>query len=183
MYPKLLQPNSTEDFIISGKVIQIPKCIIQFKKWAGVELKENFGGKPIIEINKKPMFAELAIMNLIIQSGWQAIWVETYARLNKEPFYMSDWDFEKSYKNQIHTVIPKKQISEMLAGIAKLNNGSYSGCWDVLGWNGNQIIFAESKRLRKDRIQDTQNGWLEAGLRYGLKPENFMVVQWDFEKD
>ena len=181
MFPKLIEPNGYESFLISGKIVKVPKCVIQFKKWGGIELKENFGGKPIIELNQKPMFAELAIMNLIIQSGWQAIWVETYARLKKEPFFMSAWDFNKSYKNQNHTVIHKKQISDILAEISKLNNGSYSGCWDVLGWNGKQIIFAESKRKKKDSIRQTQINWLKAGLKYGLKPENFIVVQWDFE--
>lgn len=181
MFPKLLQPNGTEDFIISDKIVKIPKCTIQFKKWEGIELKETFGNKPVIDMGGKPMFAELAIMNLFIQSGWQAIWVETYARLNKEPFYMSEWDFEKSYKNQINLPIKGKKILEMLAEIAKLNNNSYGGCWDVLGWNGKQILFAESKRFKKDRVQQTQNRWLFAALQYRLKPENFMIVQWDFE--
>jgi hypothetical protein len=181
MFPKLLQPNGTEDFIISGRTVQIPKYTIQFKKWEGIELKETFGNKPVINMNGKPMFAELAIMNLFLQSGWQTIWVETYARLNKEPFYMSDWDFEKRYKDQINTPIKEKKILMMLAEIAKRNNNSYGGCWDVLGWNGKQILFAESKRFKKDRIQSTQNRWLEAGLKYGLRLENFMVVQWNFK--
>ena len=179
MYPNLLQPNSTEDFVISGKTIKIPKCIIQFKKWNGVGLKETFGGKSVIDMNGKPMFAELAIMNLFIQSGWKAVWVETYARLKKDPFYMSVWDFEKTYKNQTHSLLLEKEMSEMLAKISEIK-GSYSGCWDVLGWNNKQIIFAESKRMKKDSIRQTQIGWLEAGLKYGLHLENFMVVQWDF---
>lgn len=181
MFPNLLQPNSTEDFIISEKTVQIPKYIIQFKKWEGVELKETFGNKPVIDMDGKPMFAELAIMNLFIKSGWHSIWVETYARLNKEPFYMSHWDFEKSYKDQTNFPVKEKKLLNMLAEIAKLNNSSYGGCWDVLGWNGKQILFAESKRLKKDRVQQTQNRWLEAGLKYGLKPQNFMIVQWDFK--
>ncbi len=182
MFPKLLQPNDTENFVIGDKIIQVSKCVIQFKKWEGIELKETFGGKPIIELDGKPMFAELAIMNLFIQSGWKAIWVETYARLNKEPFYMSEWDFEKSYKNQTNLIIKEKKIIKMLAEIAKLNNNSYGGCWDVLGWNGKHILFAESKRLKKDRVQQTQNSWLSAALKYGMKLENFMIVQWDFNE-
>jgi len=181
MFPKLLQPNGTEDFIISDKIVQIPKCTIRFKKWEGVELKETFGNKPIIDVDGKPMFAELVIMNRFIQSDWNAIWVETYARLNKEPFYMSEWDFEKRYKNQTNLIIKEKSIIKILAEIAKLNNDSYGGCWDVLGWNGKHILFAESKRFKKDRVQQTQNRWLSAALEYGLKPENFMIVQWDFK--
>ncbi len=180
MFPKLLQPNGTEDFIISDKIVQIPKCTTRFKKWEGVELKETFGNKPVIDMDGNPMFAELAIMNRFIQSGWNAIWVEVYAKA-RNPIYLSTWDFEKRYKDQAPSAFQEKILLEMLSEIAKLNNNSYGGCWDVLGWIGNQVLIVESKRLKKDRVQKTQNRWLEAGLKYGLKPENFMVVHWDFQ--
>lgn len=50
----------------------------------------------------------------------------------------------------------------------------------MLGWSGENILFTESKRLKKDQIRNSQIDWLRAGLKVGLKPENFMIVQWDF---
>lgn len=125
----------------------------------------------------KPMFAELAIMHLFLKSGWQARWIETYARM-KNPFYLSEWKDDK-YKNQTPSPIMNNRITNLLKEIAILN-GSYSGCWDVLGWKNDEITFAESKRFKKDRIRGTQINWLDAGLRFGLTPENFRIIQWDF---
>jgi len=69
---------------------------------------------------------------------------------------------------------------ELLNSVAAHNKGSYAGCWDVLGWHGETIIFAELKRPKKDRVQATQPTWLEAGLKEGLRLENFLFVEWDF---
>lgn len=67
----------------------------------------------------------------------------------------------------------------MLREIAALNGGNFSGCWDVLAWKGDRIIFAESKRSKRDKINKNQIRWLKVSLCYGLKPENFLVVEWD----
>jgi hypothetical protein len=178
MYPKFLQPANIELFPVDGKTIEIPKCIVTFDKWTGQPVKETFGGKPIVSVDGKPMFAELAIRAHFIKDGWQARWIETYGKNNKEPFCLTEWKDDK-YKNQIHTPIADKGILNLLAEIAIQNGGSYSGCWDVLGWKNERIIFAESKRTKKDSIRTTQTNWLAAGLRHGLNADNFLVVQWD----
>ena len=66
-----------------------------------------------------------------------------------------------------------------MSKVAEQNKNSYSGCWDVLGWKDDRIIFAESKRSKKDSIRSTQISWLTAGLKHGLKKDNFLIVQWD----
>ncbi len=176
----LFKPNLFEEIILpSGQKVKIPKCNFVFKEWKGEPIKETFGGKALIDVDGKPMFAELAIMHLFIKSGWQARWIETYATSDKKPKILSEWKDDK-YKNQIIASIADEVVTRRLAQIAALN-GSYSGCWDVLGWNGDKIIFAESKRFKKDRIQGTQVRWLDAGLHSRLTPENFLIVQWDFE--
>ena len=71
------------------------------------------------------------------------------------------------------------KILLMLDGIAKVNGNSYAGCWDVLAWKNDKVIFAESKRTKKDKISATLINWLSAGLNYGLNPGNFLIVQWD----
>lgn len=182
MFPELLMPTDVEVFDIENEKIEIPKCIIEFEKWIGQPVKETFGGKPIVCINEQPMFAELAIMKQFILSGWEARWIETYGKSNKEPICLSTWKDDK-YKNQIHNPINDKRVLEILSGIAICNNNSYSGCWDVLGWNNNEVVFAESKRVKKDKIRQTQINWLSAGLKSGLKPKNFLVVQWDINNN
>lgn len=178
MYPKLFEPTDLELFVIHDKLIEIPKCIVTFDKWIGQPVKETFGGKPIVSVNNKPMFAELAIMAGFTADGWQARWVETYGKSKKEPICLTEWKDDK-YKNQIHDPIPDKEVLDILADIANQNAKSYSGCWDVLAWKNGTILFAESKRMKKDSIRATQTNWLAAALQLGLSPNNFLVVQWN----
>ena len=179
MYPHFLNPAYSEVFNLESKAIEVPKCIIQFQKWNGTPVKETFGGKPIVSVDGKPMFAEMAIMTLFINDGWQARWVETYGRRNKEAICLTEWKDDK-YANQKHEPINDEKTLETITGIAKLNNNSYSGCWDVLAWKNGMVIFAEAKRNNKDSIRANQNNWLAAALSFGLRPENFLLVQWDF---
>jgi len=177
MYPELLSPTEIEVFYLENKEIKVPKCIVKFDKWTGNPIKETFGGKPIVCVNSEPMFAELAIMTYFTMSGWESRWIETYGKSNKAPIYLSGWKDDK-FKNQICDPIADKNITKLLSDIAKCNNNSYSGCWDVVGWTDDKIIFAESKRVKKDKIRQTQINWLSSGLKFGLKEDNFLIVQW-----
>lgn len=177
MYPELLNPTDIETFHLERNKIQVPKCVIRFDRWTGEPIKETFGGKPLVCMNNKPMFAELAIMTCFKMSGWESRWIETYGKNKNRPICLSEWKDDK-FKNQTENPIEDKNILEMLSGIASHNNDSYSGCWDVIGWNADRIVFAESKRMNKDKIRQTQIDWLSAGLKFGLTPENFLVVQW-----
>lgn len=180
MYPKLLQPQETESLTLDSAIINIPKCTITFNKWLGEPIKETFGGKPLVTIDNKPMFAELAIMNLFLKSGWNARWVETYGKGNGHPICLTEWIDDK-YKNQKHVPIDNDNVSKTIQGISEINSNTYSGCWDVLGWHEEKLVFAESKRNKKDTIRITQLNWLKAGLKHGLKTENFLMVQWDMK--
>lgn len=125
------------------------------------------------------MFAELAIQRTALKAGWNARWVETYAMKGKVPYYFTDWS-DTPLSLQVQDPITDTEQLDILAKIAKANDNSYSGCWDVLIWNGDRTIFIEAKRTKKDRIRITQDRWLEAGIKAGIPPEDFMVVWWDF---
>lgn len=143
--------------------------------------REHLWGKPLLNVRGKPAFAEVAIMELFINDGWEARWIETYGRGNLNPFFLKGWKDDK-YRNQDNYPITEKWVSDLLDNMALLNGNSFSGCWDVVAWKCEMIIFAESKRLRKDSIRQTQINWLEAGLKSGLNENNFLVVQWELTK-
>jgi hypothetical protein len=181
-YPSQLKPTGTQLFQLNDKTFEVPKTIMTFKQWEGIPIN-TFGGKPLIDFDGKPMFAELAIMKLFIISGWQARWIETYGASDKTPFHFSDW-IDGKLSEQLVDVIQDNNVLKTLNAISILNSNkygnSYSGCWDVLGWLDGQIIFAECKRSKKDFVRKTQNNWLSAAIDHGLKLENFLVVEWDF---
>lgn len=181
-YPSLLKPTDVQMFVLDNRTLEVPKTIITFKQWKGVPIN-TFGGKPLIDFDGKPVFAELAIMKLFIISGWQARWIETYGASDKTPFHFSDW-IDGNLSEQVRDTIEDNNILNTLNAISVINSNkygnSYSGCWDVLGWLNGQIIFAECKRSKKDAVRKTQNSWLSSAIMHGLKPDNFLVVEWDF---
>jgi hypothetical protein len=177
-YPETLIPIEKEPISIDEYIFEIPKCIIKFEKYNGEEVTDTFGGKPIISLNGRPVFAELVIMNYFIADGWNSRWVETYGKGKMNPMLLSKWE-EGNYKSQEHNPITNDYILDILKCISSLNGNSFYGCWDVLAWKGDKIIFAESKRTKKDSIRDTQINWLKAAFQFGLNTDNFLMVEWD----
>ena len=178
-FPSTLIPDSFETHIIDGIEINIPIVHLEFKKWDGEPIANTFGGKGLIDYKGKPMFAELAIQCTALEAGWNARWVETYAMKNKVPYYFTEWS-DGGLTTQLQEPITDKAQIDILELIAENNNKSYSGCWDVLVWNGRRTIFIEAKRIKKDRFRMTQDRWLSAALHAGLPSEDFMIVWWDF---
>ncbi|MFV0471030.1 MAG: hypothetical protein ACK5L7_03190 [Paludibacteraceae bacterium] len=177
-YPKTLISDSIEIFEIEEEKYQIPKSNVSFEKWTDKPIGNTFGGKTSLNVNGKASFAELAIVDLFAKEGWKAHWVCTYGRSKQNPLFLKEWK-DDNLKKQENSVIEEGWVMDLLNEIASLNNNSYSGCWDVVAWKDDKIVFAESKRLKKDSIRQTQINWLEAGLKSGLTKENFLVIQWD----
>ncbi|GAA4325502.1 hypothetical protein [Flaviaesturariibacter amylovorans] len=175
-YPDLFLPDATERFIVDASTVPVPKCNVLFRKWQGEPLIHDFGRKPVIDYSGQPLFAELAIRQRFAEDGWEARWVETYG--TRPPKCLTAWK-DDAYRNQEHVPFADEPITRLLADIAR-ENGSYSGCWDVVAKKGELVIFAESKRSKKDAIRESQQGWLRAALQCGLRPEHFLLVQWDF---
>ncbi|MDO7887106.1 hypothetical protein [Hymenobacter cheonanensis] len=161
----------------------VPKVELQLRRWSGEPIADSFGGKPVIDFAGRPMFAELAVYELFRLSGWEARWIETYGAPTQSPKHYVDWHPslpKELRKTQLHQAIADEEMLTVLQKAAAANGGSFAGCWDVLGWQGDKLIFAECKRHRKDKLQATQPRWLQAGLAAGLQPENFLLVEWDF---
>lgn len=180
-YPSLLCPTTTETLLVAGQPVAVPKVQLALRQWHGQPILDTFGNKPLVDFAGRAVFAELCVYELFRLSGWEARWVETYGAPASRPNLFTDWR-EVPRKQQQHQPLADTWVTELLTVIAAHNKGSYAGCWDVLGWRGEAIVFAELKRLKKDRLQATQLAWLAAGLKTGLQPENFLFVEWDFSK-
>ncbi|GAA4365850.1 hypothetical protein GCM10023185_36510 [Hymenobacter saemangeumensis] len=178
-YPSLLRPTTTESLTGSGQVLTVPKVELQLRPWLGDPIHNTFGNKPLIDFGGRPVFAELCVYELFRLAGWQARWVETYGAGAMTPHHFTAWA-EAGLAGQQHDPIPDPAVQDLLHQMAQANGNSYAGCWDVVGWNGGSVVFAELKRLKKDRIRATQPRWAEAGLQVGLQSENFLLVEWDF---
>ena len=90
-YPKTFIPDSIEFFEIERKEVQIPKSNVLFEKWTDSSIENTFGGKTLLNVDSKPSFAELAIVDLFIKEGWGARWICTYGRGKQNPLFLKEW--------------------------------------------------------------------------------------------
>lgn len=152
--------------ISSNKFVLIRKHAVQFKKWTGLAIPNTYGNKAVIDYNGEPVFAELAVLRLFQSNGWQGVWADSYGR-----------KFRTGLPDvAAPIVLPSEQ--QKLYDAIKLKTGLSGGCWDVFLRRGNEILFIELKRQKKDRIQSSQDQWLAASLSLGLKPQSFALIEW-----
>jgi hypothetical protein len=166
-YPDLLTPTAIEDIELpSGTFVPIPKTEPVFELWTGQPVSDKYGNKPVLNVNGEPAFAELAILKILQNDGWQGVWVDTYRKRYRTSYFP---------KNEVK--LPPRQQRLLLDIYEKA--GSDKGCWDVFCWReGTVYLFAESKRQGRDRIRDSQRQWLDAAIKCGLPLASFLVVEW-----
>ena len=126
------------------------------------------------------MFVELAIRSMAEAAGWESRWVCTFGSNAKRPRYLESWS-DAPLRDQRHVPLDTER-EVLLARIAEQNHNVYSGCWDVLAWKGKRTLFIEAKHNKVDHIQVTQLQWRWAALRAGLKADDFVVAQWEFDE-
>jgi hypothetical protein len=179
-YPKSFIPNAVEPISAKNGVIEVPNVQLTFKPWTGEPLADTWGGKATIDYGGVPMFAELALMHIAIDDGWNARWLETYSMKHGVPFQFMAWTGRPLEQKESELIADARQL-RLLESVAAAN-GTYYGCWDVIVWHNDRTIFIESKRHKADKIRDTQVRWLESGLAAGLNPDDFLIAQWDFAR-
>lgn len=169
-YPNLLTPSSAQSLTLpSGKIVQVPKATPTFPPWTGEHVEDTYGNKPILDVDDEPVFAELAILRLFQREGWGGVWIDTYRRKYRVGYWEKGTDVD----------LPPER-TELLQRIYQ-KAGGRKGCWDVYCWKGPEVVFAEAKLRRQDRIRDTQLRWLEAALDVAVPLESFLLVEWSVE--
>lgn len=150
-----------------GQLIELPVIRPTFSRWTGPPIEDDYGGKPVLEYGGEPVFAELAVLRLLQDDGWNGVWVDTYRNR-----YLADLPERGG-----GTDLPPGRES-LLEGIY-VRKGSRSGCWDVFAWRGGDVLFAESKWKDNDALRTSQREWLQAALAEQLRPREFLVVEWE----
>lgn len=150
----------------SGKHALVQKYFLQFKPWEGALVPNDYNGKAIIDWNGEPVFAELAVLRLFQSHGWEGVWVDSYR--NKYRVGLPD--------SAELVELPEKQKTLIDAVRAKM--GRSGGCWDVVVWRGDELLFLELKRMQRDRLQESQIQWLDESLKMALKTKDFGIIEW-----
>jgi hypothetical protein len=142
-YPAMFEPK--EKLVVS---LRLPMVRLTFQACEGAFLQHSFGNKPLVKHDGEPMFAELAIRSMVEAEGWSARWVCTYGAKATGPRYLESWSDDPLGDQEETPLDAEREV--LLAKIVTQNHNSYSGCWDVLAWNGDRTLFIEAKHDKKD---------------------------------
>jgi hypothetical protein len=174
----------------AGRVVsELPAAFLRFPKWQGAPFVDDFGKKSaaMIELNGEHLFAELAVLRLLEQDGWEGRWVNTYGGGGEVWKYLTRWD-DVARTEQKTRPIQHDEARQLLARLAGFNKPRrYKGCWDVYAWRNGEIAFVECKRTspkQTDVVSKEQEEWVRSALFLGdprLTVDSFCFVQWDFQ--
>jgi hypothetical protein len=128
---------------------------------------DTFGGKPVLELNGEMVFAELAILRIFQQAGWEGRWIDSY----RHRFLTGYWPEPITHE------LPDAQKS--IFDSIQRKAGGMGGCFDVFCWRRGVPLFIESKWKGHDHINDNQRRWLQAALDVGIPIEAFLIVEWE----
>lgn len=140
----------------------------RFREWKGPPIKDTYGGKAVIEGAGGPVFAELALIDVLKQHGFDgAAWVDSFRNCFRDAMPPAKCS------------VPAK-VQEVYERI-KVINGKPGGCWDLIAWNSEGVSFVECKRKGRDRMTENELRWLRSAVEGGLPLGNFAICEWEFE--
>lgn len=142
-------------------------------------------GKILVNFDGKPMFAELAIRQILDNNGFDARWVATPSRLPENMLYLTDWvDKGKRFDDNQITVPLNYECQREMEHIKQIRGDgqTYKGCWDIVAWKNQKIHFIETKHKGKDRPNKNQKSWYLAARKVNIPKENLLVVEWEHMK-
>ncbi len=57
----------------NGRTISIDKYVFRFQRWPQPHSFDTYGGKPLLNLNGSPVFAELALLRLFERQGYKGV--------------------------------------------------------------------------------------------------------------
>lgn len=168
--PVELQPSGAVDILLSKGLVTLPICRPIFSLWNGAPVAFDYGSKPILNYKGEAVFAELMILHLLLKSGWDGVWVETYGGTHYLRTMPGGWTLKSK-----HVSIPADK-EKMLQRIWR--TGKTAACFDVFAWRDKQILFCEAKHAGKDNLTAAQIRFIEGALACGVLPESLLIVEW-----
>jgi len=168
--PDPLRPTSNIEIALSDdRTVALPVCHPIFTEWNGKVPDFDFGKKPVLDYKGESLFAELVILRMLQEAGWEGAWVETYGGTHFLQRMPQGWGLKAD-----HVSIPEGK-EELLRQIRKA--AKTTACFDVLAWKGDQILFCESKRAGKDKLTGAQLEFIEGALACGIAPDSLVIAE------
>jgi hypothetical protein len=164
-----------------GIAVSLPVCRPEFKAWSGWAAPTDHGTKPMLDHGGEAFSAELLILRLLQQHGWDGVWVQTNGGID---FFRSMPAGAKSKSGNPKSgnptsgqvEIPDERVS-VLRSI--WHAGGTTACFDLFVWQGQRLMFCKVKHRRRDRVTFAQRKFIDGALACGFAPSQLLVVEWD----
>lgn len=137
------------------------------------ERSKTLARKHLVMCDGEPAYSELAVVKMLINSGWTAVWIDSFHRR----VWKSMREFQKLTVGSPLPSMPPK-ISKNFWTIVGSVEGKLGGCWDILAAQGDAVAFLELKEKGPDQIRSNQIRWYETAIRHGISAESFRLVEW-----
>lgn len=170
-FPSELQPTGQLEIRLSDdKTVSLPMSTPKFQLWGGAPIDFDYGNKPILNYKNEPYFAELVVLRILLEHGWDGVWVETYGGTHYLRSMPQAWSLKAE-----HISIPKDK-EDFLKNIWK--TAKTSACFDVLAWKNDEVVFFEAKRSGKDKLTSAQGKFIAGALACGVPSDSLVIVEW-----
>jgi hypothetical protein len=143
--------------LLDGSRVTVQKRSMEFRLWSPACKRWN---KPVLNQKGTQVCAETALVRLLSEDQWEAVWVSSN-------LYRRDFPPHSCNLN-----------AEAEAELRKVRGTKLTGCWDVFAFKNGTPLFIECKRKKKDSITLPQREWLSAALKVGFTLENFLILEW-----
>jgi hypothetical protein len=125
--------------------------------------------KPALLFNGHATWAEFILVGLLEAADWDARWVRNWS---------GGRQFCTEVGEQRRLMGRGAEIFDAIHEAAPELKGA--GTWDVIAWNGDELLFLESKQAHtSDHLRPSQLLFLETALRVGVSPDAFAIVEYD----
>lgn len=198
--PEVLTLRSRQ-YLLSREAVPVRKYFVRFDAYRlRLASQTKPGRRPVIVgdthnkqasmLGGRDKYAEYALRRILEEAGWESRWVDRYQR--------QIWRGVDTPQSTTDAPLPAlvERIRRTKSTLCNQHDywKSLSGCWDVVAWRGDQLLFVEAKRqgglgevrqpgLKRcsdDPINDEQKAWLAAArMLKALPAPVFAIVEWE----
>ena len=152
----------------TGQTVEIATVLRSERLWTG-QVPASFSSvpnKPALEFGSQPTWAEFVLLRLLENDGWQGVWVK-------------NWGGRAFWRDIREPIELPIAAHALFRRIEIRTAGHGGGCWDILTWRGDDMLFIESKQRGRDRLRSTQLAWLQSALAEGVRLSAFTIAEWE----
>lgn len=148
---------------------KLPERVSYFNRTADL-IPSSYIVKPLVRVDARPAFGELAVRHCLELDGWDGVWLDTYHSRGSTRLFWRDLP-DRSSPVDLSSV---PCAWDAYKRIFKRNKGG-GGFFDVLAWRDDHVIFLEYKGAG-DRPNKNEARWIDAALAEGFDERSLSFV-------